>query len=200
MCKLSQLALFCFDLLGCLNCQNKVWSFYLETFSIHALWLSLCSPVLRFLIAQWLPFHSTPVQSHFRWPPLFLEGKLFSSFLNLSWRVRLPYLEIMVYWLIYHNGWANKKSWIAFANDPVFNNIIYIMPYKMKPIRLQENRCIFFNVPPNLPIDQCNSTVWHPALPSYVEIPTSFLQLLFEPFQTWKLVWIWQPFDYSNFV
>ena len=88
----------------------------------HTLWLSLCLLVLRFLIVQWLPFHSTPVRSHFRWPPLFLEGKFFSSFLNISWLLRLPYLQIMVYWLIYHNGQANQKSWIALSNDPVFNN------------------------------------------------------------------------------
>ena len=28
----------------------------------------------------------------------------------------------MVYWLIYHNDSANKKSCIALSNDPVFNN------------------------------------------------------------------------------
>ena len=71
----------------------------------HAtLWLSFCSLVLRFLTVQWLPFHSTTVRSDFRPASLFLEGKSFSSFLNLSWRVRLPYLEIMVYWLIYNEG------------------------------------------------------------------------------------------------
>ena len=104
-----------------LQCTDNFQSFYLEIFSYHTLWLSLCSKVLRFLIVQWLPFHSTTVLSGFRLPLLFLEEKCLSSFLNLSWRVRLPYLEIMVCWLIYHNGWANKKSWIAFSSDPVFN-------------------------------------------------------------------------------
>ena len=31
----------------------------------------------------------------------------------------------MVYWLIYHNGWGSKKSWIAFSSDPVFNKSLY---------------------------------------------------------------------------
>ena len=53
--------------------------------------------MLRFLIVQWLLLHSTPVRSDFRWPLLFLEGKIFSSLLNLTWRVRLPYLDIVVY-------------------------------------------------------------------------------------------------------
>ena len=80
--------------------KMKCSSFYLEIFSCHILWLSWCSLVLRFLIVQWLPLHSTTVRSDFRWRPLFLEGKFLSSFLNLNWRVRLPYLELMVYWLL----------------------------------------------------------------------------------------------------
>jgi len=114
-CVLSQLTLF-----WMLKLSKK--SFYLEIFSRHTLWLSLFSLVLRFLIVHWLPFRSTQMRSDFYCPPLFLEGKFVSSFLSLSWHVRLPYLEIMVYWLIYHNGEANKKSWIALSNDPVFNN------------------------------------------------------------------------------
>jgi len=78
------------------------------------------------LIVQWLPFHSTLARRDFCWSPLFLEGKFLSSFLNLSWCVCLPYLEIMVYWLVYHNGKDTKKSWIALSNDPVFNKYIYI--------------------------------------------------------------------------
>ena len=53
--------------------KKKFSSFYLEIFSCHTLWLSLSSLVLRFLIVQQL-----------RGPPLFPEGKFFSSFLNLS--------------------------------------------------------------------------------------------------------------------
>ena len=31
---------------------------------------------------------------------------------------------------------------------------------------MQESRCVFVDTPPNLPIDQCNSTVSHPTLTS----------------------------------
>ena len=31
----------------------------------------------------------------------------------------------MINWLVYHNGLANKKSWIALSNDPVFYNLEY---------------------------------------------------------------------------
>ena len=46
-------------------------------------------------------------------------GKMFSSFLNLSLRVRLTYLKIMVYWLIYHKG----------LNYPVFSNDNYLLQF-----------------------------------------------------------------------
>ena len=32
--------------------------------------------------------------------------------------------------------------------------------------QMQENCCVFVRIPPNLPIDQCNSTVSHPTFPS----------------------------------
>ena len=88
-------------ILKCVNCLNlhcfaltntaaqivniiKFSSFHLDIFSCHILWLSLCSLELRFLRVQRFLFHSTPVRSDFRWPPLFLKGKFFSSLINLS--------------------------------------------------------------------------------------------------------------------
>ena len=84
----------------CVNCLNlhcfaltnsdalivkiKFSCFYLEIFSCHNLWHSFCSLVLHFLMVEWLPFHSTPVWSDFCRPPLFLEGKFFSSLLFLA--------------------------------------------------------------------------------------------------------------------
>ena len=112
-------------------------------------------PGVAFSNSSMTPFSFNSGAKRFSLSPLFLEGKLFSSFfnpltaewalralidftlsnarrfyssmenpldgkgLNLSWRVRSAYLDIMVYWLIYHKG--SKKSWIALSNDPVLN-------------------------------------------------------------------------------
>ena len=57
------------------------------------------------------------------------------------------------------------------------------MSYKIQPIRTQESRCIFVSIPPNFPIDHCNSSVSHATFPSCVEISASFFQQLFEPFE-----------------
>ena len=43
---------------------------------------------------------------------------------------------------------------------------LYTMTWKIQPIRMQESRCMFVSIPQNLPIDQCHSTVSHPAFPS----------------------------------
>ena len=80
------LNLYCFTLT---NSKKRFTSFYLEIFSRHTLLLSLCSLVLRFLIIQWLPFHSTSVRGDIRWPPLFLQGKFFSFFLKPLFKFKL---------------------------------------------------------------------------------------------------------------
>ena len=96
------------------NFQNGLISGIFGVFSsgfLHRttlMWLSSCSLGLRFLIVQWLPFHSTPVQSDCRWPPLLRKGKFFSSSLTLSWR--LPYLDIMVYLAIIPRARMGSES------------------------------------------------------------------------------------------
>ena len=58
----------------------KFSSSYLEIFSRHTLWLTLCSLVLRFRTVQSLPFHSTPVRSDFRRGHSFLRETFLAPF------------------------------------------------------------------------------------------------------------------------
>ena len=41
---------------------------------------------------------------------------------------------------------------MAVASAVVCTTCIYTVPQKIQPIRMQENRCIFVGIPPNLPI------------------------------------------------
>ena len=54
-----------------------------EIFSRHTLTFFML-PGVAFSNSSMTSFHSTLVRSDFRWPPLFLEGTFFSSFVNLS--------------------------------------------------------------------------------------------------------------------
>ena len=58
----------------------KFSSSYLEIFSRHTLWLTLCSLVLRFLTVQSLPFHSILVRSDFRRGHSFLRETFLAPF------------------------------------------------------------------------------------------------------------------------
>ena len=79
-----------------------------------------------------MTFHSTLVWSNIRWPTLFLQEEFFSFFLNLSWPVRLPYLEIMVYWLLVFTKSVDinfRTFWLA----PLTRNILgYSLFWKRK--------------------------------------------------------------------
>ena len=58
---------------------------------------------------------------------------------------------------------------------------------------------LLVSIPPNLPTDQCNSMESRPTSPSYIEILTSFFQVLFEPllcWPCWPLYFLWHGIKY----
>ena len=71
MCKLSQLALFCFDQRGCLNCENKVFKFLPLNIFMPYFVAFLMLPGVAFSNSSMTSFHSTTVLSDFRCPGKF---------------------------------------------------------------------------------------------------------------------------------
>ena len=105
MCNLSQLPSFCFDLLGCFkNCQNKIFKFLP--------WNVFTPYFVTFFMLPGVAFSSSSMTFF-----SFNSGAKRFSPAIVSW-----------YWLMYHNGQANQKSWIALSNVPVFNKKISNVP------------------------------------------------------------------------
>ena len=61
-----------------------------------------------------------------------------------------------------YSYWLFTISYPTSVNGIIVN---YTMPQKIQPIRMQESSCIFVSIPPNFPIDLCNSKVSHPTFP-----------------------------------
>ena len=79
---------------------------------------------------------------------------------SMFWRC--PPTIICFVWPDGFMSFQEKLIIYSAATCPTF----YTMPQKIQPIRMQESHFIFISIPPNLPIDQCNSTVSHPIFPS----------------------------------